>query len=91
MHWFTRSRRTLQSPEVQAIVDNEVDIHVFVKKDDAEGSDFYYLGQATSHEAQQTTMPDDRGRDLDVVTMMLHFDEPIDVALYDYFHPTVTA
>ena len=90
MVWFTRSRRTLASAEVAAIVDNVVDLHVFVKKDDAEGTDFYYLGQATSSDAEQTTMRDDKGQDLDVVRMLLRFDEPIDSALFDYFHPAIT-
>ncbi|MFD4328276.1 DEAD/DEAH box helicase [Nocardioides sp. NPDC058538] len=90
VQWFTRSRRTLKSVEVRAIVDNDVDLHIFVKKDDAEGSDFYYLGQATSSAAEQATMPDSSGKPLDVVRMFLRFDEPIDSALYDYFHPTLT-
>jgi len=90
MRWFTRSRRTLESGEVSAIVDNSVAIHVFAKKDDAEGSDFYYLGRARSEDAVQETMPDATGQPLDVVRMTLRFDEPIEVAAYDYFHPVVT-
>lgn len=91
MLWYTRSRRTLTSDEVTAIVNNEVDLHVFVKKDDAEESDFYYLGQATSSDAEQTTMRSDSGQDLDVVRMLLRFNEPIDSALFDYFHSEITA
>lgn len=90
MLWYTRSRRTLASDEVRAIVDNDVDLHVFVKKDDAEGTDFYYLGRATSHDAEQTTMPGTGGSPLDVVRMKLRFAEPIDSALFDYFHPVLT-
>jgi len=88
--WYTRSRRTLLSEEVRRIVNNEVDLHVFVKKDDAEGSDFYYLGQATSSEAEQTTILDDHGKSLPIVRMLLRFDQPIESALFDYFHPVVT-
>ncbi|MDT0203832.1 DEAD/DEAH box helicase [Nocardioides sp. AE5] len=91
MRWFTRSKRTLSSSEVKSIVANEVDLHVFVKKDDAEGTDFYYLGQATSHDAEQTTMLNDKGESLSVVRMLLRFTSPIDMKLYDYFHPTITA
>lgn len=91
VQWYTKSRRTLQSPEIQPIIKNEVDLHVFVKKDDAEGSDFYYLGQATASAAEQTTMPDSSGDPLPVVRIRLRFAEPIDSALYDYFHPTLTA
>ncbi|MBX3098691.1 MAG: DEAD/DEAH box helicase [Salinibacterium sp.] len=88
--WYTRSRRTLASQEVRAIVDNDVALHVFAKKNDAEGADFYYLGQATSHSAEQTTMLGDNGNELPVVRMHLQFDDPIDVALFDYFHPNLT-
>ncbi len=90
MLWYTRSRRTLASDEVRPIINNEVDLHVFVKKDDAEGTEFYYLGQATSHAAEQTKMPIAGGAPLDIVRMRLQFAEPIDSALFDYFHPVIT-
>ncbi len=86
MRWFSRSRRTLDSDEVRAIVDGEVVAHVFVKKDDVE-SDHYYLGTATAHDAVETTMPDANGKPLPVVTMTLRFGRPIKQGLYDYFRP----
>lgn len=84
LRWFTRSKRTLQSKEVQAIVENHVPLYLFAKKDDAEGTDFYYLGQAKSSRPEQTKMPGDGGRNLDVVTMDLTLDSPIDLPLYEY-------
>ena len=87
MRWFSRSRRTLESKEVSLVVAGLVQVHVFVKKDDAEGSDHYYLGRATAHEAEETTMPDGNGEPLSVVTMLLKFDQPIKQGLFDYFHP----
>ena len=89
MRWYTRSRRTLRSEEVRTIVGNEVDLYVFVKKDDAEGTEFYFLGQAIAHDAVQSTMPDQHGKSLDVVHMDLRFDQPIDRPLFDYFHPNI--
>lgn len=89
--WYTRSRRTLQSSEVAAIVENRVAIHVFAKKDDAEGSDFYYLGKARADEPEQTTMAGESGEQLNVVRMLLHFEAPIEAAIFDYFRPIVTA
>lgn len=83
--WFTRSRRTLASSEVKAIVENQLPLHVFAKKDDAEGTDFYYLGMATSQDARQTKMAGDRGVELDVVSMTLHLSSPIESSLYEYF------
>ena len=86
MLWFTRSRRTLASEEVRTIVENEVDLHVFAKKDDADGKDFYYLGRARAENAMQTAM----GSGESVVKMHLHFERPIDPGVYNYFHQTVT-
>ena len=85
LKWFTRSRRTLQSGEVKAIVENQLPLHVFAKKDDAEGTDFYYLGKATSRDARQTKMAGESGAELDVVTMTLNLASPIETSLYEYF------
>lgn len=87
MRWFTKSNRSMKSPDVEPIIKNSVALHVFVKKDDAEGGDHYYLGQATAHDAVETTMPDTDGKALPVVTMLLRFDSPISQGLFDYFHP----
>jgi len=83
--WFTRSRRTLASGEVKAIIQNQLPLHVFAKKDDAEGTDFFYLGRATSQDARQTKMAGDSGSQLDVVSMRLELDSPIESSLYEYF------
>jgi superfamily II DNA or RNA helicase len=84
IRWFTRSRRTLQSSEVKSIIEEKATLHLFTKKDDAEGSDFYYLGSALPSDPKQTTMPGSDGKALDVVTMTLSLDSAIESALYDY-------
>lgn len=89
MTWFTRSRRTLQSTEVQAITSNSVALHVFAKKDDNDGSDFFYLGRARAGESFQTTMPVDDGH-VSVVRVTLHFDVPIQQGVFDYFQPSLS-
>lgn len=86
MLWYSKSKRTLESSDVAAIVSDQVELHVFAKKDDAEGSDFYYLGRAHANHADQTTM----ANGMSVVRMHLGFEKPIDGALYDYFEPVVT-
>ena len=90
MLWYTRSKRTLQSAEVRAIVDNSVELHVFSKKNDAEGSGHYYLGRATARDPEQTTMPSAAGKELPVVKMHLSFEQPIQAGLFDYFHTNLT-
>lgn len=84
IRWFTRSRRTLKNSEVKSIVNQQTDLHLFTKKDDAEGSDFYYLGPAQPSDPIQTTMPGGDGKSLDVVTMTLSLDSAMESALYDY-------
>ena len=88
MRWFTKSNRSLRSRDVRPIVDGTVDLHIFVKKDDAEGVAHYYLGQATAHDATETTMPGAQGEKLPVVKMLLRFDSPIPQGLFDYFAPS---
>jgi SOS-response transcriptional repressor LexA len=44
--WESRSNRKLASQEIQAVI-NSKRILLFVKKEDAEGTDFYYMGDAS--------------------------------------------
>lgn len=86
LQWFTRSKRSLQSDEVQSILrrENPPALHIFVKKDDAESGEFYYLGEAGPREAKQTTMPQSEGKELSVVTMKLDLESPVETALFEY-------
>ncbi|MDP5226705.1 MULTISPECIES: DEAD/DEAH box helicase [Arthrobacter] len=83
MHWFTRSRRTLKSAELAPILANEVDLHVFVKKDDNHGTDFFYLGRAKSWDARDAHMAGAEG--LPVVRMNLNFMNPVPTGFFAYF------
>lgn len=87
--WYTRSNRTLESQEVNKIINaetNNVEIHFFVKKDNGEGNDFYYLGEVKldSKSIAQEQMKDKNGKILPVVTMNLQFKEPVSNKLYHY-------
>lgn len=89
LKWYTRSNRTLQSEEVQKIINsakNNHDIHIFVKKDDDEGSDFYYIGEATPDDTtiQQDFMKDKAGKDIPVVHMNMNLKQPIENSLFHY-------
>lgn len=89
LKWYTRSNRTLSSGEVQKIInaeENGFDVHIFMKKDDDEGSGFYYLGQADPDKGtvQQDTMEDKKGKEIPVVHMNLVMERSIDNKLYHY-------
>lgn len=85
LKWYTRSNRTLKSEEVQTIInanENNINLHIFVKKDDDEGTDFYYLGKANPEKgsAQQDKMEDGRP----VVHLNMIMEKQIDSKLYHY-------
>lgn len=87
--WFTRSNRSLKSQEVQKIIhakEKNIDIHFFIKKDNGEGSDFYYLGETIvlTDSIAQEEMLDKSGKMLPVVTMNMQFKHPVNNKLYHY-------
>lgn len=83
LHWFTRNRRTLKSNELQPILNGDADLHLFAKREDAEGTEFYYLGQADSTNPQQTEMIGKNNKPVDVVTTDLKLRVPLPAELFD--------
>lgn len=61
-----------------------VELHFFIKKDDGEGTDFYYLGTASASNATEGTMPGKNGKQLSVVHMDLNLDTDVSQDLFDY-------
>jgi hypothetical protein len=88
MKWYSRSKRTLQSNELQPIIHHQVPLYLFVKKSDAEGTDYFYLGTADSSNPVQTTMRGDGSETHDVVTMDLKLESPVELGLYQYLVDT---
>ncbi|MFD1861474.1 DUF3427 domain-containing protein [Planococcus chinensis] len=93
--WSTRSNRTLASEEVQKIIQAKelgIDLHLFVKKDDDEGTDFYYLGEVTpdKNAIEQSTMSDKNGKEIPVVHMHLVMEKSLESKLYHYISNEVS-
>lgn len=89
LKWYTRSNRKLSSDEVQTIVhavENNIDIHIFVKKDDDEGTDFYYLGKSLpdKNSVLESTMTGKDGKLIPVVHMNMNMEDTIENNLYKY-------
>ncbi|KAA9294983.1 DUF3427 domain-containing protein, partial [Aerococcus tenax] len=87
MTWFTKAPRTLASPEVKILQDaDDWKIHMFIKKDDDEGTEFYYLGEVTPDVSSiiQLEKPSSDGKNRSVVEMDLHFKEAIPRNLFNY-------
>lgn len=88
MQWYTRNNRTLSSQELVPIIKaKEIgnDIHIFVKKDNDEGIDFYYMGKALPNrdKIEQTTISSDNG-ERPIVKMELIMETPVEYSLYQY-------
>ncbi|MDN5721899.1 MAG: DEAD/DEAH box helicase [Corynebacterium sp.] len=84
VNWFTKSRTSLKSKREYDISTNVYPLHVFVKKDDVDGSDFYYLGGAVARDARDTHIKDKHGKDVSIVNMKLDLESPVDLGLYGY-------
>jgi len=89
LKWFTRRNRTIHSAEVKKIVDakkNDIDVHIFVKKDDDEGSDYFYFGKAAPDPSTvgQTFMEGNNGRNEPVVYMNMLMEHEVEPQLFQY-------
>ena len=85
--WMSRSRRTSKADEVAALIDqpnNNIKIMLFVKKNDGEGSDFYYMGKMKYNSFADTTMKDKDGSRVSVVNIQFDMEIPVPQNLYNY-------
>lgn len=87
-HWMSKSRRKLSSNDVQSIINAEKTntlLPLFVKKDDDEGTNFYFIGLLTyiENSAEQTLMQTEKDY-VSAVKMKFKIDRPVDINLYKY-------
>lgn len=85
-HWYSRSNRSFKSKEVAEIMNSNqtnLALHLFIKKEDGEGNDFYYLGPVhyIENSAIETKMQDGK---TPVVTMNFELLNEVSLTLYDY-------
>lgn len=80
--WESRSNRKKSSPEILSIIDSKR-ILLFIKKEDSEGSDFYFTGDVdiASGGIEQGTMDD---RTTPVVKFQFVMKQAVDDSLYSY-------
>ncbi|BBM86849.1 DUF3427 domain-containing protein [Candidatus Uabimicrobium amorphum] len=86
-NWMSRSKRTLESKEIIAIRNhqkNELRLPLFIKKSNDEGTDFYYMGDVTATDSEQSTIKDDHGKDVSVVQFKFKMNTPVAPHMYDY-------
>ena len=88
-NWMSKNKRYLNSPDVEAILNqenNNIQIELFIKKDDNEGTDFYYIGKMkTDYESkEQTQIPNEKGQMLPVVNLQFDIEPSVPQNLYSY-------
>ncbi|WEV70935.1 DEAD/DEAH box helicase [Lactobacillus sp. ESL0785] len=83
LRWYTRSPRHLDSAEVQRLLNSpQMKLHLFVKKSDAIGKQFFYLGEAT---IQQGTVKEELlgPKKKAAVGMNLLLQHPLEAKMYE--------
>lgn len=90
--WMTKNNRTLNSKDVNQIKNFKKDnlkLFLFVKNNDSEGKEFYYLGNVSpilngKNKPEQTEILKD-GEQLPIVNFKLVLENPLDENLYYEF------
>lgn len=87
-NWMTRNRVSINSSETQALINYEktgLKLHLFVKKSDTEGADFYYIGQVFPIEWKEATISNDKGENLPIMNFRLMIQHTVRDDIYNYF------
>ena len=87
--WYTQNNRTLNSKDYQRL--SQFDpatqrIHLFVKKEDSEGTDHYYLGTVRPQvdKITQEQHPNDDGRLLPILRVPMLLDREVSMETFHY-------
>jgi superfamily II DNA or RNA helicase/HKD family nuclease len=91
--WMSKSNRTLGSADVQSILgqNGPIRLPLFIKKNNDEGLEFYYMGEVSPQFDQltQTKMPNDHGAYVPVVKIRFNLDPPVPSSLYQYLNERI--
>ena len=85
--WMTRSKVNLNSTETRELInyaENGLKIYLFIKKSDGEGSDFYYMGRVTPFDWQETTILNDKGKQLPIMNFQMKLEHSVRSDIYEY-------
>ena len=85
--WMTRSKVNLNSTETRELInyaENGLKIYLFIKKSDGEGSDFYYMGKAIPFDWKETTILNDKGKQLPIMNFQMKLEHSVKSDIYEY-------
>ena len=88
--WMSKSKRKIESNDVQSILGKKgaIRLPLFIKKNNDEGNDFYYMGEMKPNldYVEQTSMSDDKGKQVPVVKIRFHVSPPVVDSMYNYIN-----
>jgi len=91
--WMSKSNRKIDSKDVQSILgkNGEIRLPLFIKKNNDEGMDFYYMGDVSPelNKVEQTTMSNDNGKQISVVKIRFNLANPVTSSMYNYLQEKV--
>ncbi len=86
--WCSTKNRTVDAKDIQPIIQSASqnnNVLLFVKKDNVEGRDFYYLGPVKVDPlSAQNEKLIDKGKAYSVVTMSMVLEQPVQYNIYQY-------
>ena len=59
-------------------------IYLFIKKSDGEGTDFYYMGRVTPVDWEETTISNDKGKQLPIMNFRMRLEHSVRSDIYEY-------
>ena len=90
--WMSKSNRKINSNDVQSILgkNGPIRLPLFIKKSNDEGNDFYYMGEVSPASNRQTTMSNDKGKQIPVVKIRFNLANPVNANMYNYLQEKET-
>jgi superfamily II DNA or RNA helicase len=86
--WMSKNRRNMSSPDIVAIKNSvgTMRLPLFIKKNNDEGLDFYYIGELEplSDGFEETRMDTSDGKGVSVVQVTFKLDEPVNDVMFNY-------
>lgn len=86
--WMTRNGVAVDSRESQEIINSGqsgLKIVLFIKKSDGEGTDFYYMGEVNPVDWRQTTIKNNKGKELPIMNFLFKLKNSVREDIYEYF------
>lgn len=92
--WMSKSNRKINSNDVQSILgkNGAIRLPLFIKKNNDEGMDFYYMGVVSPklNQIEETTMGGDNGKQVSVVKIRFNLVTQVSTSMYNYLEQKVT-